>query len=66
MLSHTLHDWDDDGVRRIVDGSFAALAPGGWLVDHDTDLNRDKTGPLPVARYSALLMHIVLARKPPA
>lgn len=44
-------------MRRIVEGSFAALAPGGWLVDHDTHLNRDKTGPLAVARYSVLLMH---------
>lgn len=33
VLSHTLHDWDEDAVRRIVDRCFAALAPGGWLVD---------------------------------
>ena len=57
LLSHTLHDWDEDGVRRILERCFAALAPGGWLVDHDTHLDRAKTGPLPVARYSVLLMH---------
>lgn len=62
LLSHTLHDWDEDAVRRIVDRSFAALAPGGWLVDHDTHLNRDKTGPLAVARYSVLLMHATPGR----
>jgi 3-hydroxy-5-methyl-1-naphthoate 3-O-methyltransferase len=27
------------------------------LVDHDTQINRDKTGPLAVAHYSVLLMH---------
>ncbi|MCA1708649.1 MAG: methyltransferase [Actinobacteria bacterium] len=57
LLSHTLHDWDEEGVRRIVDRCFVALTPGGWLVDHDTHLNREKTGPLAVARYSVLLMH---------
>ena len=57
LRSHTLHDWDDVAVRRIVENSFAALAPGGWLVDHDTHLNQDKTGPLAVARYSVLLLH---------
>ena len=29
LLSHTLHDWDEDAVRRILGGSFAALSPGG-------------------------------------
>lgn len=33
------------------------LASGGWVVDHDAHVSRDKTGPLPVARDSVLLMH---------
>ncbi len=45
LLSHTLHDWDEDGVRRILEVSFAALPSGGWLADHDAHLNADKTGP---------------------
>lgn len=57
LLSHTLHDWDEQGVRRILDVSFNALAPGGWLADHDAHINADKTGPLPNARYSVLLAH---------
>ncbi len=57
LLSHTLHDWGGHDVRRLVQRCFDALAPGGWLVDHDAHVNRDKTGPLPVARYSVLLMH---------
>lgn len=57
LLAHTLHDWEENAVRRIVEACFGALAPGGWLVEYDTHLNRDKTGPLAVARYSVLLMH---------
>ena len=57
LLSHTLHDWDEDAVRRILEVSFAALSPGGWLLDHDAHINADKTGPLAVARYSVLLAH---------
>lgn len=57
LLSHTLHDWGAHDVRRLLERCFDALAPGGWLVDHDAHVNRDKTGPLPVARYSVLLMH---------
>jgi hypothetical protein len=57
LLSHTLHDWDEEGVRRILEVSFGALPSGGWLVDHDAHLNADKTGPLAVARYSVLLAH---------
>ena len=31
--------------------------PGGLLVIHDAHLNAGKTGPLPVAAYSVMLMH---------
>ncbi len=57
LLSHTLHDWDEEAVRRILGVSFVALSPGGWLVDHDAHINADKAGPLPIARYSVLLAH---------
>ena len=57
LLSHTLHDWGEQDVQRLLERCFDALAPGGWLVDHDAHVNREKTGPLPVARYSVLLMH---------
>lgn len=57
LFSHVLHDWAEDDVRVALERSFAALPPGGLLVDHDTHINRDKTGPLAVARYSVLLMH---------
>ncbi len=57
LLSHVLHDWDEDRVRRILVASFDALVPGGWLIDHDAHVNADKTGPLSVVRYSVLLAH---------
>jgi predicted O-methyltransferase YrrM len=57
LFSHVLHDWSENQIRHLLSASFAALAPGGWLVDHDTHINQAKTGPLPVAEYSVLLMH---------
>lgn len=57
LVSHTLHCWSERQVRRILGRCFDALPPGGWFIDHDTHLNADKSGPLPVAQYSALLLH---------
>lgn len=57
LISNVLHDWDTPVVRQILEKSFAALQPGGLLVIHDAHINEDKNGPLPVAKYSALLMH---------
>ena len=57
LLSNVLHDWPDSIVRKLLARSFAALSPGGLLVLHDAFINTQKTGPLPTAQYSALLMH---------
>jgi 3-hydroxy-5-methyl-1-naphthoate 3-O-methyltransferase len=57
LFSHVLHDWDADRVSALLGASYAALAPGGLLIDHDVHVNADKTGPLPAAEYSVLLMH---------
>ena len=57
LYSHVLHDWDAPRVERLMAASFAALAPGGWLIEHDTHVDADKRGPLAVAEYSVLLMH---------
>jgi predicted O-methyltransferase YrrM len=58
LYSNVIHDWDTDKVPALLAASFAALAPGGTLVVHDCHLHADKTGPLPVAKYSALLMAV--------
>ena len=57
LISNVLHDWDWPEVRAILNASAQALAPGGLLIIHDAWINADKTGPLPVAAYSAMLMH---------
>jgi predicted O-methyltransferase YrrM len=57
LLSNVLHDWGEPIVRELLARSFAALRPGGVLIIHDAFINAEKTGPLPVAAYSALLMH---------
>jgi predicted O-methyltransferase YrrM len=57
LYSQVLHDWDAARVRQLLASSFAALPPGGLLIDHDTHVATDKRGPLPVAEYSVLLMH---------
>lgn len=57
LLSNVLHDWDEPVVRVLLAKSHQALPAGGLLVIHDAHINEDKTGPLPVAKYSALLMH---------
>ncbi len=58
LFSNVLHDWDFPQVRQLLAASFQALAPDGLILVHDAHLNADKTGPLPVARYSALLMSV--------
>jgi SAM-dependent methyltransferase len=58
LFSNVLHDWDTDRVEQLLGKSFAALPPGGMIVIHDAHINAEKTGPLPVAAYSALLMTI--------
>ena len=57
LFSNVLHDWDEPVVVELLQKSFRALSSGGLLVIHDMHLNETKTGPLPVAQYSCLLMH---------
>lgn len=58
LYSNVLHDWDAGKVAPLLAASFRALTPGGMLIVHDAHVNADKTGPLPVAKYSALLMSV--------
>jgi len=58
LFSNVLHDWDFPLVRQLLGKSFAALPLGGLVLVHDAHINSEKTGPLPVAAYSALLMNI--------
>jgi hypothetical protein len=58
LFSNVLHDWDENRVRQLLAKSFASLPAGGMIIIHDAHINADKTGPFPVAAYSALLMTI--------
>lgn len=57
LFSNVLHDWGVNEVRELLRISHRALPADGLLIIHDAFINADKTGPLPVAEYSALLMH---------
>ena len=57
LFSNVLHDWEEPVVKKLLAKSFRALPSGGLLVIHDMHLDEAKSGPLPVAEYSALLMH---------
>lgn len=58
LLSNVLHDWDLPEVRTLLEKSADALPSGGLLIVHEAFINNDKTGPLPVAEYSALIANI--------
>jgi len=58
LWSNALHDWDAPAVQTLLVKSSATLPSGGMIVIHDEHINREKTGPLAVAAYSAFLMTI--------
>jgi cyclopropane fatty-acyl-phospholipid synthase-like methyltransferase len=62
LWSNVLNDWDEPTVRSLLLKSAAALPAGGLVIIHDAFLNKEKTGPLHVAEYSALLMNITEGR----
>ena len=58
LWSNVLHDWDEPTVRELLSKSRDALPRGGLVIVHDAFINTEKTGPLHIAEYSALLMNI--------
>lgn len=62
LFSNVLHDWDVPEVKKLLAQSAEALPSGGLLLLHEAFLNESKTGPLPVAEYSAILMHSTQGR----
>lgn len=57
LYSNVFHDWGETRVRELIERSHRLLRPEGSIVIHDAHINPGKTGPLPVAEYSVLLMH---------
>lgn len=62
LFSNVMHDWDVAEIQKLLEHSYQALKPGGLVVVHETFLNAEKTGPLPVAEYSCILMHSTQGR----
>jgi SAM-dependent methyltransferase len=62
LFSNVLHDWDVDVVLQLLRASAAALRPGGKIIVHDAFLDATKSGPLPIAAYSVVLMHVTQGR----
>jgi len=58
FISHVLHDWDLNEVKRVLSNSFKNLQPGGIVIIHDAHINDTKTGPVSIAEYSVLLMFL--------
>jgi tRNA A58 N-methylase Trm61 len=56
FYSHVLHDWNLEQNRQLVENSYKNLNPGGFIMILDAHLNREKSGTVPVAEYSVLLM----------
>lgn len=62
LFSNVLHDWDIPVVKQLLAASASALPSGGLLILHDAWLNEDLTGPLHMAEYSVLLVHVTQGR----
>ena len=62
LFSNVLHDWDVPAVKSLLRKSYTALPKGGMVLIHDAHLNRQKTGPLPVAAHSVFLMAVTEGR----
>jgi SAM-dependent methyltransferase len=62
LFSNVMHDWDVPGILELLQRSHDALAPGGRVLIHETFLDADKKGPLPVAEYSCILAHSTQGR----
>ncbi len=58
LLSNVLHDWDFPEVELLLNKAHQTLPQNGLLIIHEAFIYNDKSGPLPSAEYSALLMSI--------
>jgi hypothetical protein len=58
LLSNVLHDWDWSEMEFLLEKATSTLPNGGLLIIHDAFINDAKTGPVPVAEYSSMLMNI--------
>lgn len=57
LYSNVLHDWGVSEASALLQRSSESMESGGMVIIHDAFINAEKSGPLHVAEYSALLMH---------
>ena len=62
LFSNVMHDWGIAEVAALLKRSRQMIASGGTVLIHETFLNNEKTGPLPVAEYSCILAHSTQGR----
>ena len=62
LFSNVMHDWDFPEIIALLRRSRDALTVGGLVLIHETFLDADKKGPLPVAEYSCILAHSTQGR----
>lgn len=62
LFSNVMHDWDEPEILALLRRSRESLADGGHVLVHETFLDADKCGPLPVAEYSCILAHSTQGR----
>ena len=62
LLSNLLHDWDFPEIEKILRRSAESMPAGGLLIIHQAFLNDEKSGPVPTAEYSTLIMNITRGR----
>lgn len=62
LFSNVMHDWDVPQISELLAQSAKALPSGGLVIIHETFLNTEKNGPLPVAEYSCILAHSTQGR----
>ncbi|WP_051794327.1 methyltransferase [Kibdelosporangium aridum] len=62
LYSNVWHDWDAQSIGKLAAASFAALPPGGVIVDHDMHLDDAKSGPLRQAEFSVRMMLMTVGK----
>ena len=62
LFSNVMHDWDVPEIEKLLTHSHDSIPENGLIVIHETFLNEEKTGPLPVAEYSCILAHSTQGR----
>ena len=62
LFSNVMHDWDVPEIVKLLRRSRETISEKGIVLIHETFLNAEKTGPLPVAEYSCILAHSTQGR----